>query len=94
MDFLKATALRFLIAYPICFYLYGSIGAALACMSHFFDECVPIVVFSPIFLIFGPIGHDDEDPPNVFLRVFIVTLVAVAIWALIAIARKRDRTKR
>jgi len=94
MDLLKATALRFLIAYPICFYLYGSIGAALACMSHFVDECIPVVVFSPIFLFFGPIGHDDEDPPNVFLRVFFVTLVAVAIWTLIATVRQRDRAKR
>lgn len=94
MAFLKTSAVRFLIAYPVCFYLYGSIGVALACMSHFVSECIPMIVFSPLFVIIGPIGHSDEDPPNIFLHVFFVTLVAVAIWTLTAAVRQDARTKR
>ena len=51
---LREIAIRFIIAYPICFYLYGSAGIALVCMSHFINECIPMVLFSPMFMIMGP----------------------------------------
>jgi hypothetical protein len=90
---LREIVIRFVIAYPMCFYLYGSAGIALGCMSHFIDECIPMVLFSPIFVIVGPLGHDNEDRPNVFARVFFVTLVAIGVWTLLATIRQRRAPK-
>lgn len=80
-----------LIAYPICFYLYGSLGMAVFCIRNFSEVCIPMILFSPIFMIMGPLGHDEEDPPNIFGRTLIFALLVVAIWTLIVWMRERRR---
>lgn len=84
---LRRFAVRFGIAYPVCFYMYGSIIVALSCVKNFNDLCIPMVVFSPLFMIFGPLAHDA-------FHALVITLSVVAIWTLCTtMGRSADQTR-
>jgi hypothetical protein len=90
---LLGAILRFAVAFPICLYLYASIHVALECSHDWTNFCIVVIVMAPIFLIFGPLAHNEEDPPNHYPPILLAALLVTAIWMLISYALKYRRAK-
>lgn len=89
---LRQVGIRFLIAYPVCFYCYGAALISASCLKALSEACIPEIFFSPFFLIMGPLAHEEENPPNIYLSVLIITSLTVALWTLAHHLRDRRRT--
>jgi hypothetical protein len=72
---------------------YASIGVAPSCQANDIVSCVVYVVLSPIFLIFGPLAHDAEDPTNPYPTILIAAAIVTMLWTGVANFRQRRRVR-
>ena len=82
---------RFAIATPICWCIYAWGLSGFSCYRDSSDLCPMVVVLSPILLYFGPLAHEEEDPPNPFVPVLSIALVVTAVWTILALVRRYRR---
>ncbi len=85
---------RFSAALPICWFVYAWSVTGIACYYDSSHLCPPMVVMAPLMLFFGPIAHEEEDPPNHFLPVLLIAVVVTVVWTILALVRRFRRSHR
>ena len=89
LSWLRSIALRFVVAVPTCLCVYGWVFAALRCAENWDSFCVTIIIMAPIFILSGPIAHDEEDPPNHYPAILFAAAIVTLAWTIVAAARRR-----
>jgi len=83
---------RFAIATPICWCIYAWVLTRLACHRGPSGLCALSGVMAPLFLLFGPIAREEEDPPNYYEPVLVFAVIVTVVWTVLALVRKCRRT--
>lgn len=55
------------------------------------DGCMANFLSAPFAIMIGPIAHYEEDLPNPFPGILLITLAIVIVWTAVAFLIKRHR---